>query len=111
MNQQPYFKVLAADMFEDNVGQFSEHQCYLRLWAAKLVVHVRDYQLGVKLQNNQTKRYSADARIEIQRNFKTADMWIHDPRDGIGTFAWVCGLFNVDPQRARRVIKESKYEI
>ncbi|MDP3308291.1 hypothetical protein [Methylotenera sp.] len=38
------------------------------------------------------------------KNFSKAKTWILDDDDHIASFVWVCGLFELDPKRARRQI-------
>lgn len=64
----------------------------LRMWASKLITHTRDY-------------VSKRTTDEHEENRKVAKEWFEDDWDGIGSFVWVCELFDVDPAIAYEKIK------
>lgn len=82
---------------------------YLRLWAAKMLIHVKDYTDGVAWrQYASTNGLSASLRID---DYSTADRWFNDDWDGIGSFIWVCDLFQLNPQRTLQRIKDRQVEM
>lgn len=76
-------------------------QACLRLWAAKLILHLRDYEDS--LRNGADFDYSTS---KASSRYYIAHSWISDDADHIGSFVWTCGLFNIDPEYARRAIKK-----
>lgn len=85
----------------DEVASDPQIQACLRLWAAKLVLHLRDYEDS--LVWSASKKHDA-ARIPAR--FHTAQVWVNDTADHVGSFAWICELFNINPDYARRAIKK-----
>lgn len=64
----------------------------LRMWAAKLIIHIRDFA-------------SKRTTDEHNANKKLATEWFEDEWDGAGSFIWVCNLFDVDANIAYEKIK------
>lgn len=67
---------------------------HLRLWAAVLLANINDY----KQEQHAYKRTGRPG---------PAMRWIADTSARPATFEWVCCLFQLDPDFARRKIKES----
>lgn len=72
-----------------------------RLWAAKLLVHAKDYAAGVRAMGGtkiiSTTRSTGQA-VELSRR---AYSWMTSPEDGPSSFIWICDMFDLDPDRTR----------
>lgn len=71
----------------------------LRMWAAKLITHIRDFA-------------SKRTTDEHEENRKIAKTWFEEDWDGIGSFIWVCELFEIDSniayEKIQTLAKEGK---
>lgn len=70
-----------------------------KLWAAKMLVHVQDYAKGVASAGG--KRNKTPTEGLTNSNAIRAYRWFIDEDDSPSSFIWVCGLFELDPERTR----------
>ena len=82
-------------------------QGMLRLWATKLLIHVKDYASAVKALNG---KYEPNGRLYVGDG-RRAYLWIVSDEDAPATFVWVCRLFDLDPERTRSKIFHGWREI
>jgi hypothetical protein len=79
-----------------------QYQAMRQMWAAKLLLHAKDYALGVRAMNG--KRYDPKGGLYVS-DARRAHMWFFDDADvGPGSFIWVCDLFELDPERTRNKV-------
>lgn len=92
------------ESFSLDVGDMTrdpQTEACLRLWAAKLIMHTRDYADGVAYKPKKTR--AGHLKTEPPQ-FGAAKVWILDDDDSVGSFVWVCELFSLNPERARKHI-------
>ena len=89
----------------DMVYVGEENRGAVRLWAAVILQAVTDYsRYRISQEYGSTKRKDLKG-IELKRG-REAMMWLFgEPSDSPRTFNWACQMLNLDPDRARRVIK------
>jgi hypothetical protein len=74
-----------------------------RLWAAKLLLHAKDYAMGIKATNGKrpkTGRDVGNAVLEARRAYH----WIESKENKPASFVWICEIFDFDPDRTRMLI-------
>lgn len=80
-------------MIEENSPDTSALTPYLRLWAAKLLMHKKDYD---RIHTRGPRSYAT----------KKAEHWFFiDDSHAVGTFAWICAIFNKDVDLVRTRIQ------
>lgn len=72
-----------------------------RLWAAKLLVHAKDYAAGVKIMGGKSVTAPTLTSGATLAHARKAYAWMCSPDDQPATFVWICGLFDLDPDRTR----------
>ena len=69
-----------------------------KLWAAVLIQAVDDLKIKLRLkEGEQTKNNKQYLKNQAKAYFKTN-------RTHIGSFIWICNLFNINPDLARKAI-------
>lgn len=96
------FTAVNIDVDFDSLSVDPQIQACLRLWAAKLVLHVRDYADSIAWQKQKRTNF-----VREPTHYYTARIWINSDANHIGSFVWVCELFDIDPNYAKRRIKEA----
>jgi hypothetical protein len=77
----------------------TELRAMRRLWAAKLLVHAKDYAAGVRAMGGHkisTTTKSVGNSVELARR---AYSWMTSPDDSPASFSWICDIFELDPER------------
>lgn len=79
-----------------------------QLWAAKLLLHARDYAMGIRATSGRIIKdpqntYASDARI--------ARNWIYSTSYAPASFLWICDLFDLDPESTRLRIEHGWREL
>lgn len=94
----------------DNFNVDPQVSACLRLWAAKLITHIKDYTDAAAWEKHVKGSRFTLANEPLHR--ASSRIWFESPHTGPGTFIWVCELFNLDPQRAykqiQKIARESK---
>jgi hypothetical protein len=88
------------DSLMSEVDFASEFSAMKRLWAAKLLVHAKDYAAGVKVVGGKRPSNLATSGITCA-NARKAYTWLTDKSDHPSSFVWICELFDLDPDRTR----------
>lgn len=74
---------------------------YRRLWLSVLLQAVADTRLGTLPDTPKNKSYNE--RINTIRI--DAAYWFCATNSDVGSFIWICQLFNMDPERIRNKIR------
>ena len=78
-----------------------QYHAMRQLWAAKLLLHAKDYAMGVRAMNG--KRYDPQGGLHVS-DARRAHMWFFDDDTAPGSYIWVCDLFELDPERTRNMV-------
>ena len=77
-------------------------QAIKQLWAAKLLLHARDYAMGIRYTGG---KIITDPQNVAMMDARIARSWIYSPDISPASFIWICDLFNLDPERTRMHIE------
>ena len=75
-----------------------------RLWAAKLLIHARDYALGVKWMGARRMPKEGFKYGDFVGESRRAYAWMCSEEKKPGSFNWICEIFDLQPERTRRMI-------
>ena len=84
MNSSPYVEL------EQRVRSHEEKAIYA-LWASVLRLGLEDAAVALRSAIRSKKPFEAYEPL----------VWLYDDLDAPGSFVWLCGLFDLDPARAR----------
>jgi len=76
-----------------------EVRCDLRLWAAVFRQAVDDCVDAFRYYRTPEHLRSEASKFG---DYEQILAWLNSDADEVGSFAWLCALFNVDPARVRR---------
>ena len=82
----------------------SEVRAMRRMWAAKLLVHAKDYAAGVKIMGAKRVKDPTLNTGTTLVNARKAQAWMSSKADHPSTFIWICELFELDPERTHMQI-------
>ena len=89
-------------------GTESEHNDatpYKRLFAAKLLIHIRDYTEFLKA--TRSKHQNKCKKLEGRQ----AHAWIYSESEEVAGFRWICTMLDLNPQSVRSRIELKWREI
>lgn len=86
------------------VDMASEIKAMKRLWASKLLIHAKDYAEGVKFMGSVRGRDDSMRIGMFVGEARRAYAWLTSEDTAPSSFVWVCELFDLHPERTRRLI-------
>lgn len=75
------------------------------LWASMLIQAIQDIQKRRSFYKEEFDKDTKKHNIATRENAKeTAEAWVNDDREDVGSFIWVCWTLGLEPKRTRKAI-------
>jgi hypothetical protein len=87
-----------------NISISNNFGAYGQLWLGVLQQAVADFEAGLNVE-----RDSKGAKALLDEHRRAA-RWFASHNDGVGSFKWICSIFDMNPEQARKQIAEKTRE-